>query len=195
MVEHIDKNRLNTDLRYRFDYLSKILDFTTHDIDILNQISNIIQPLIPVIVDNVYRKLFAFDITKQYLILRHSGVENSLPTDQCTGDFHSDGIEYRKNMLSKYLKRILTQQEWDNTFLQYLSYVGKIHTNQVGSSTVQVDYIHINILCGFIEQTLLNIVFKNDNLDQQTKHAATMAINKFFWIQNDFFRMHYNRDL
>jgi hypothetical protein len=32
MAEHIDKTRLNTDLRYRFEYLSKFLNFTSNDI-------------------------------------------------------------------------------------------------------------------------------------------------------------------
>ena len=32
MSEHIDSNRLQTDLRYRFDYLSKFVQFNDDDI-------------------------------------------------------------------------------------------------------------------------------------------------------------------
>ena len=47
MSEHIDGNQLNTDLRYRFDYLSKFLNFTQDDIGILNALAPIIFPRIP----------------------------------------------------------------------------------------------------------------------------------------------------
>ena len=100
-------------------------------------------------------------------------------------------MEYQKNMLSKYLENILTEHEWNDRFLQYLSYIGKIHTDQVGSSLIQVDYMHINNLCGYLEQNLIDIILKNENLDNQTKTSAIMAINKFFWIQNDFFKINY----
>jgi hypothetical protein len=103
-------------------------------------------------------------------------------------------MEYQKNMLSKYLKHILTQHEWNDTFLQYLSYVRKIHTNQVGSSLINVDYMHINILGGYLEQNLLDIILKTENLDNRKKNSAIMAINKFFWIQNDFCKMHYKEN-
>ncbi|CAF2668659.1 unnamed protein product [Rotaria sp. Silwood2] len=195
MAENIDKTRLTTDLRYRFEYISKFLDFSQTDITILNKLSTIIQPLIPVIVDNVYRKLFSFDITKQYLLLRHTCLDNFLSTDRYNLGFNSDAMEYRKNMLSKYLKCILTQHEWNESFLQYLSYVAKIHTDKIGSSLIHVDFIHIIALCGYLEQNLINIILQSENLDNQTKHAGIMAINKVFWIQNDFFRMHYEYDL
>ena len=56
MSEHIDSNRLNTDLRYRFDYLSEFLHFTSDDITMLNTFAPIFSPRIPVIADTVYRK-------------------------------------------------------------------------------------------------------------------------------------------
>ncbi|CAF3706694.1 unnamed protein product, partial [Rotaria sordida] len=66
MAEHIDSNRLNSDLRYRFEYVSKFLNFTSDDIAMLNTFAPIIFPIVPVITDTVYRKLFSFDITKHY---------------------------------------------------------------------------------------------------------------------------------
>jgi len=94
-------------------------------------------------------------------------------------------------MLSMYLKRVLTQTDWNDTFLQYLSQVGKIHTNQAGSSSINVDYIHINALLGYVEHLLIDVLWNADNIDEQIKRGVLMAINKFFWIQNDFFTMHY----
>ena len=66
MTEHIDNNRLNEDLRYRFEYISKFINFTNDDILLLNTLAPIALPLVPVVVDAVYRKLFQFDVTKNF---------------------------------------------------------------------------------------------------------------------------------
>jgi hypothetical protein len=39
MTEHIDGSRLNEDLRYRFEYISKFLNFTNDDITALNTLA------------------------------------------------------------------------------------------------------------------------------------------------------------
>jgi len=39
MTEHIDENRLTEDLRYRFNYLSKFVNFTNNDIHALNNLA------------------------------------------------------------------------------------------------------------------------------------------------------------
>ncbi|CAF0845376.1 unnamed protein product [Adineta ricciae] len=187
MTEHIDKTRLLTDIRYRFNYLSKFLHFTRDDIGILNEISKIILPLTPVIVDTIYRKLFSFDITKQYLLLRHC-CSDSHSNDT---NFYSDAIEFRKNMLGKYLHCVFTQKEWDDSFLEYLSYIGKIHTFNSGSPLIHVDFIHINALCGFLQSILIDTLCKSENVDQNLKQNGIQAIIKFFSIQTDFMRIHY----
>jgi hypothetical protein len=191
MAEHIDGKRLQLDLRYRFEYLSKFLNFTSDDITMLNTFAPIVFPLIPVLSDTVYRKLFSFDLTKQYFLIRNEGFEGFLPKNQCGLTLDSVQMVFRKDMLSVYLKRVLTQHDWNDTFLQYLSQVGKIHTNQAGSSSINVDYIHINALLGYVEHLLIDVLWNADNIDEQIKRGVLMAINKFFWIQNDFFTMHY----
>ena len=62
MAEHIETNLLNSDLRYRFDYISKFLNFTTDDIRILNDLAKIVRPLIPTVVDTMYQKILNFNI-------------------------------------------------------------------------------------------------------------------------------------
>lgn len=195
MTENIDRTRLSTDLRYRFEYLSKFLNFSKNDIKTINKLATIIQPVIPVIVDNIYRKLFSFDITKEYFILRHSKADHCLPAKQRSLDFNSHEMEYQKNMLNKYLESIFTQQEWSDAFLYYLSHIGKIHTNKIRSSPAYVDYVHVAALCGYLEQKLISIILDSESIDNQTKQDGIMALNKLFWIQNDFFKMHYDFDL
>ncbi|CAF0879815.1 unnamed protein product [Rotaria sordida] len=191
MAEHIDSNRLNSDLRYRFEYVSKFLNFTLDDIAMLNTFAPIIFPIVPVITDTVYRKLFSFDITKHYFLIRNEGFEGFLPKTTSGITLDSPQMELRKDMLSVYLKRVLTQREWNDTFLQYLSQVGKMHTNGAGSASINVDYIHINALLGYLEHLLIDVLWSADSIDDKTRQSIVMAINKFFWIQNDFFTMHY----
>jgi len=191
MSEHIDNNLIQTSIRYRFDYLSKFLNFTSDDIVLLNAFAPILFPCIPVIADTVYRKLFSFDITKQYFLVRNQGFDKFCPHQEPSVTLESAQMVFRKDMLSMYLKRVLTQSDWNDTFLQYLSQVGKIHTNQAGSSSINVDYMHINALLGYLEHLLIDTICNTDTLDEKTKRGMLMAINKVFWIQNDFFTMHY----
>jgi hypothetical protein len=83
MAEHIDKTRLDLDLRYRFDYLAKFLNFNQDDNAMLNTFAPIVFSLIPVLSDTVYRKLFSFDITKQYFLIRNEVFEGFLSHKQC----------------------------------------------------------------------------------------------------------------
>jgi len=191
MTEHIDKNRLNNDLRYRFDYIAKCLDFTQNDIDILNILAPIIFPLLPNIIEKTYKKLYSVDITQNYFLLHHDGFENFSSNKDFDVTLISAQIDYRKDMLNIYFKYVLTQNDWNDTFLQYLSRVGEIHTIKGGSTSINVDYIHINTLLSFLENAFISIIWDTENLHEKKKLDALCAINKFFCIQNDFFTMHY----
>ena len=191
MAEHIDSDRLHLDLRYRFEYLSKFLHFTSEDIAMLNTFAPMVFPLIPVLSDTVYRKLFSFDITKQYFLIHNEGFEGFLPHKRCGITLDSIEMELRRDMLTMYLKRILTQRQWNDSFLEYLSQVGKFHANITDSNRTQVEYIHINALLAYLEQLLIDVLYNAENTDETSKRGILLAINKFFWIQNDFFTMNY----
>ncbi|CAF1042077.1 unnamed protein product [Rotaria sordida] len=179
MTGHININQINSNFRYRFDYLSKFLNFTSNDIAMLNKFAIIFLSHIPVIVDTVYRKLLSFDITKQYFLIRNDSFEDPLTKKSTDLTLESAQMIYRKDMLSIYLNLLLTQIEWNDTFLQYLSRIEKIHTNKAGSLSINVDYIHIYFL------------WTIENLDNKNKYGVFIALNKLFWIQNDFFSIHY----
>ncbi|CAF1467978.1 unnamed protein product [Adineta ricciae] len=193
MTEHIDNDQISTNLRYRFEYLSKFLNFTSNDITLLNQFAVLLLPRIPVVADTVYRKLLSFDITKQFFLVRNDGFDGHMVKKGTSLTLESAQMTFRKDMLSKYLKRILTQQDWNDAFLHYLSQVGKMHTNQAGSTSINVDYIHINALLGYLEHLLVDVLWTIDSVNNQVKHDMIAAVNKLFWIQNDFFTMHYLR--
>ncbi|CAF1015175.1 unnamed protein product [Adineta steineri] len=195
MAVHIDKNRLNVDLRYRFDYISKCIDFTSLDIHLLNTLTPIIIPLLPDIVEKVYKKLYSSDITQNYFLLPNDGFEQFSPNKEFGTTLISVQVDYRKDMLSVYLRHVLAEQEWNDTFLQYLSRVGEIHTNKGGAISINVDYIHINTLLSFLETTFIGIIWDTEKIDEKEKLDTLRAINKFFWIQNDFFTMHYGASI
>ncbi|CAF0735932.1 unnamed protein product [Adineta ricciae] len=191
MTEHIDRPRLTHDLRYRFDYISKCIDFTPDDITMLNRLAPVITPLLPSVVERVYKKLYACDITQNYFLQRNDGFQQFSPSKDTGNTLISVQVDYRKDMLSVYLQHALSERDWNDTFLQYLSRVGEIHTSKGGSASINVDYLHINTLLSFLETTFIGIIWNTDKIEEKKKLDALHAINKFFWIQNDFFTMQY----
>lgn len=190
MVEHIEKSKLDTNVRYRFDYISKFINFTSEDINALNILAAAALPRIPVIVDGVYRKLFQCDVTKNYFVIQNEKFDGSTVTkDELSLD--SAQMVYRKDMLSGYLKRLLLQREWTDEFLEYLSRVGRMHTNKMGASSIDVDYIHINATLTYIENLLTEVIFSHEKFDDQMRKNISLALNKVFRIQSDLFLMHY----
>lgn len=190
MTEHIDRDRLNEDLRYRFEYLSKFINLTDVDINAMNILSNIIVPVIPVIVDSVYRKLFQYDLTKHFFVLRNDGFDGQSDNhDMLTLD--STQMTYRRDMLSGFLKRLFLQRQWTDDFLQYLSRIGRLHTNKAGSESINVDFIHINATFTYIEVLIMEIVWNSDSVDEKNKREISLALTKVFRILSDFFLLHY----
>lgn len=190
MTEHIDGTRLQQDLRYRFEYIAKFISFTNDDIKALNKLATIALSRIPVIVDSVYRKLFQFDITKEFFILRNDGFDGNSKKDEVL-TLDSAQMSYRRDMLSGYIKRLLLQREWTDDFLQYLSRIGRMHSNKFGQTSINVDYIHMNATLSYIEMLIIDSVWSTENLDNKTKRDVSMALNKAFRIQNDLFILHY----
>lgn len=191
MAEHVDKARLNSDLRYRFEFLAKFIDFTQDDVVALNTLAPIIFPTLPEMVETLYKKLYSFDVTKRYFHLRNDGFETFATNREggLTLDFVQ--TEYRKDMFTVYFKRVLTQGEWDDTFLLYLSRVGQIHTPKGGSTAINVDYMFMSAMFCYLEQLLIETIWHDDSLDQRQKRTSCHAISKFIWIQNDMLTMHY----
>ena len=63
-IKHIDRTKLYTDPVYRFEYLAEFAGFGKEDIDAIHAAAGAVAPLVPTILDLVYEKLFAYDITK-----------------------------------------------------------------------------------------------------------------------------------
>lgn len=75
--------------------------------------------------------------------------------------------------------------------LRYLDWVAKIHTDTPEKkSKINVEYLHINALMGYVETTLVGGILSLD-LDKETEVATLAAFNKLLWIQNDYFAKYY----
>ncbi len=98
-------------------------DFGAADIAALKASAPLVAPLVPVIVDAVYTKLFAFDVTKKIFLKRNEGFAGSMAASlEALDDKKDEQIKYRKDMLSKYLVKLVTA-DYDDKFVAYLDWV------------------------------------------------------------------------
>ncbi|KAJ1503673.1 hypothetical protein HMI54_007869 [Coelomomyces lativittatus] len=96
-------------------------------------------------------------------------------------------------MLSRYLSKLVTS-EFTSAFVNYLDWVAMIHTqNKNKSSSINVEYIHINALLGYVQGILIGAIC-DFPVSDASKKAMLMAFNKLIWIQNDFFTQYYTYD-
>ncbi|KAI9351423.1 Protoglobin-domain-containing protein [Obelidium mucronatum] len=197
-IRQVDRERLYTDLQYRFEYVSEFIGFDETDIAAVKGAAPLITPLVPVIIDAVYDHLFSFDITKEIFLQRNYGFHGSLPKSLDGLTPESDQIKFRKDFLGKYLVKLVTA-EYDAKFVAYLDRVGRIHTSTPDKkSRVNVEYVHINGLFGWLHGFIAETVDSLPELqgaDMAAKRAKVLgAFSKLLWIQNDFFAMYYLRD-
>ncbi|KAF0979672.1 hypothetical protein FDP41_001340 [Naegleria fowleri] len=194
-IEHIENNKLFTDLQYRFNYVCKFVGFGEEDIKYIHESASVLAPLVPTIVDRVYVKLFSFDITKKVFLIRNDQFSGKMETslDELS-DTKSEQIKFRKDMLSKYLVKLVTADYSSKGFLNYLDWVGKIHTAKAGNKKIIVDYIHINALFGYVSDVIFELLYSCTQLSEEQRIKTIQAFNKLLWIQNDLFTKHYVHD-
>ncbi|KAG0226116.1 hypothetical protein BGW42_003905 [Actinomortierella wolfii] len=192
-MEHIERELLYTDAVYRFKYVASFMNFGQDDIDAIHAVAPGIKPLVPAVVDAVYNKLHSYDITWAFMAKRHEGFspKSKVIENVQQLDINAEQIKFRKDMLSKYLAR-LVENPYDEKMIKYLEYVAKIHTDTPGKkSKINVDLIHCNALLGYVETVLMGGVNSLTDVDQETKNKAIAAFGKLLWIQMDFFIKYY----
>jgi hypothetical protein len=190
-VTHIDEPRLETDLGYRFDYVSKFLGFGTDDVAVIHASAAKLAPLVPGLVDAVYARLIQQDATWRHFLTRQSGYEGEVPMtlDQLTLDHPQ--IAFRKQHLGRYLAALMTKP-YDGKMLEYLDMVGKIHTPKAGSKEIDVPLVQMNALMGFVADALTATIL-GLGLDRATEAKALRAFGKLLWLQNDLIARHYQK--
>lgn len=188
-MTHIDEPRLETDLAYRFEYVSKFMDFGPDDVAVIHAAAAKLAPLVPGLVDAVYAKLIQQDATWRHFLPRQSGYAGEVPMtlDQLTLDHPQ--IAFRKQHLGRYLAALVTKP-YDGKMVEYLDMVGKIHTPKAGSKEIDIPLVQMNALMGFVADAITATIL-GLGLDRETEVKALRAFGKLLWIQNDLIARHY----
>lgn len=188
-MKHIDENRLENDLEYRFGYLAEFMEFGADDIAAIHGAAELLGPLVPTLVDAVYVKLFNYDATKRHFVPPQHGYEGELATNVESLSLDDDVIAFRKQHLARYLAALVTKP-YDAKMVRYLDFVGGIHTPEQGNPEIDVPLVQINALMGFVADAINATIF-GLQLDRATETRTLRAFGKLLWLQNDLLNRHY----
>jgi hypothetical protein len=191
-MKHIDEQKLESDLSYRFGYVSEFMGFGEDDIAAIHGSAEHLAPVVPQLVDAVYDKLFSYDATKRHFVPRQSGYEGEVPESVEALQMNHEMIEFRKQHLGRYLERLVTKP-YDGNMLNYLDLVGKMHTPKAGCNALDVPLVQMNALMGFVSDALVATIL-GLGLDAETTSRTLRAFNKLLWLQNDLITRHYQAD-
>lgn len=70
-TQEVDPLLIKNSLEDRVAYLTDFLNFTSHDSDVIQNVAPHVNAIIPGLVDDLYAKLFEFDITKKVFMTRN----------------------------------------------------------------------------------------------------------------------------
>ena len=188
-MKQIAEQRLESDLGYRFAYVSEFMEFGAADIVAIHGAASKLAPLVPVLVDAVYDKLFSYDATKRHFVARQTGYEGPTPENMESLQLDHEMIQFRKQHLGRYLANLVTKP-YDESMVKYLDFVGKMHTPKAGSSELNVPLVQMNALMGFVADALINTIL-GLGLERETEIRTVRAFNKLLWLQNDLINRHY----
>lgn len=188
-MKTIDESRLETDLDYRFEYLTEFIGFSEADVSAIQNVAEAISSLIPRIVDLSYEKMFKYDAAKRHFVPKQTYYEGEVPADIDSLQLDHPMISFRKEHLGRYLAALVSKP-YDGKMAAYLDMVGKMHTTLAGSESINVPLVQMNALMGFLADAL-NAAVLSLNLDRDVEIAVLRAFNKVLWIQNDLITKHY----
>jgi len=188
-MQNIDETRLETDLSYRFQYLTQFMGFGKEDIDIIHGAAPLLAPLVPGLVDAVYAKLQEYDATWRHFLPRQHGYGGVTPEQLSELTMDHPQIQFRKQHLARYLEKLVTAP-YDDKLVQYLDFVGSMHTAQAGSKGIHVPLIQMNALLGFVADAIHATIFALE-IPIEAKAKAIRAFSKLLWIQSDLINRHY----
>ncbi|MGL6096273.1 MAG: protoglobin family protein [Fimbriiglobus sp.] len=185
----IDEPRLETDLGYRFGYLTEFMGFTADDIAVIHGAAPHLAPLVPGLVDAVYAKLHTYSATWRHFVPRQHGFAGDVPADAEQLDLDHPQIAFRKQHLGRYLAALVTKP-YDGKMVEYLDMVGKMHTDKAGSKELFVPLVQMNALMGFVADAITATIY-GLGLDRDAERKAVRAFGKLLWLQNDLIVRHY----
>ena len=188
-MQSIDEARLESDLVYRYEYLSEFIGFTPDDARRIQSSAPHIGPRIPELVQKTYEKILAYDATARHLVPPQHGFEGETPTDLAALSLTHPQVQFRKDHLNRYFAQLIGST-LDSSIVKYLDMVGKIHTAGAGNKEIRVPLVQMNALLGLISDVLTGALIDSP-LDAEQTVAAVRSFQKLMWIQNDFVNRHF----
>jgi len=199
-MQHIDGVLISDHLPARMGYLQDFLQFDpAKDGPLIAACKPVLAPIVNDVVDAVYDHLLQYDITAAAFAPAQAAGLQSYQTEELHRDHPN--VKFRKDFLKGYLVRLVSNSDWspESNFWSYIDKVGKAHTGSTDTGLktrkdkppLWVEYRDINLLLGWVENAVTDIVMGVEALDLDTKVAVLKALNKYWWIQNDLFSRHY----
>ncbi|KAI9717768.1 MAG: hypothetical protein M1812_004497 [Candelaria pacifica] len=197
-MQHVDPASLRN-LSNRVAFMKSFLSFTEADGRSIESSKALIAPLLPAILEAVYTTLLSFDITAKAFVPRQPGHTGDVPKNVTELALDHPQILRRKDFLKQYLVRLVSNNDWgdDGKLWEYMDRVGIMHTGEPGFAhrknrpELRVEYLHMGMLLGFVEDVVAKTVLEAEELDAAKKVDVVRAFNKLLWIQNDLFARHY----
>ena len=188
-MKTINEERLESDLKYRFEYLCDFIGFTADDMKTVTGAASLLAPVVNTLVDAVYDKLFTYDCTKRQFLPKQHGYDGVSPASLDELSLEHEQIKFRKTHLAGYLVKLVTGP-YDDKLVEYLDFVGKIHTRKAGNKEIYVPIVQMNVLMGFVADAI-NATIMGLEIPQEAKNQAIRSFSKLLWIQNDLINRHY----
>ncbi|KAI9653739.1 MAG: hypothetical protein M1821_006933 [Bathelium mastoideum] len=201
-MEHISASDLRS-IPYRVAYLKKFLNFTDADGAAIQASAAILGPLLPALLDAVYSKLLAFDITAKAFAPPQPGLNDGAKAASVQElTLNHPQIAHRRDFLKQYLLKLVRVDEggWTDTapLWTYLDNVGVMHTGEAAGFAhrarrpqLRVEYAHLGVLLGYVEDAVVGAVMGAEAPAVAERVEMVRAWNKLLWIQNDLFARHY----
>ncbi|KAK8073636.1 hypothetical protein PG994_004535 [Apiospora phragmitis] len=211
---HVSREELYTDIHARVKYLHSFLDFNSQDIAALQSCAKYFKQLIPAVVNIVYQKLLAYDLTARALSTHNTTSASNVPastplTPMAPGagnnsqqpqqqeeqflNESSPQIQHRKLFLHAYLYKLCSDPSAPELW-EYLDKVGMMHVGLGRRHPLHIEYVHMGACLGFIQDILTDAIMSHPKLSLPRKTAFVRAIGKVIWIQNDLIAKWHVRD-
>ena len=188
-MQTIDEKRLESDIQYRFEYLSEFMAFGAEDTIAIQSFAPHLGPKIQQLVDTTYERLLSHDATARHFVPKQTGYEGESPNSIEDLNANHAQIQFHKDHLNRYFMQLIGRS-YDAKMVQYLDMVGKIHTPNAGNGEINVPLVQMNALMGLLSDILIETVLESP-LDASAKMKTLRAFNKLLWIQNDLISRHY----
>src|SRR5687767_2159748 len=165
------------------------MGFGPDDVAAIHAAAPKLAPLVPMLVDAVYAKLFTYTSTWRHFLPRQHGYTGDTPAELEHLTMDHPQIAFRKQHLGRYLQALVTRP-YNGKMVEYLDTVGKMHTEKAGSKELTVPLVQMDALMGFVSDALTATIL-GLGLDRATEVKTLRAFNKLLWIQNDLIVRHY----